>query len=250
MNAIRRLRDIADRHLSSHEGTTDALRAEFAALVLRTLKMRGMTQRSLADAAGMNESEISELVHADENFTVSTMGRVLFALGLQVKLEVREDSESATSTQQVTEDSRNAKAEVEQVNDLRVLQADAYFPKAKAQDSTSAQQIFLKCILTSTHPPTPERNAPLVWAGLGSPNSEWFRHVVFAPNVGGLDEVDVSKRLKRGDSRLQHDLPRGIAFFGGGAHVHVDLPPSRDIQPAEEKPRGIRLREARRRACG
>lgn len=62
------------------------LRVDLAAIIMRGIKARGWTQKRLAEAVGMRESQISKLINGDANWETSTAARVLFALGVKARL--------------------------------------------------------------------------------------------------------------------------------------------------------------------
>ena len=61
------------------------LRLSFADLVIDALRERHWTQKELADQAGLRESQISSIVHAESNCTFDLAGRILFALGIKAE---------------------------------------------------------------------------------------------------------------------------------------------------------------------
>ncbi len=63
------------------------LKVDLSRLVLRSLRAKGWTQRRLATACGMKESFVSRVIHSDDNCTLDTVGRLMFALGVDIRLE-------------------------------------------------------------------------------------------------------------------------------------------------------------------
>ena len=57
------------------------LRIQFSSLMGKMLKERGWSQTELSRRTKIHQPEISAYMHADENVTVDTMGRILHALG-------------------------------------------------------------------------------------------------------------------------------------------------------------------------
>ena len=67
--------------ISTPDDLARELRVQFARIISVALQEHGdWKQNTLAREANMQESRISELAHGDENCTISTMARVLFAL--------------------------------------------------------------------------------------------------------------------------------------------------------------------------
>ena len=62
------------------------LRLDLSEIIHRHLGENGLTQKALADAVGMKEPQLSRILHAASNCTFETAGRILFALGIKVKL--------------------------------------------------------------------------------------------------------------------------------------------------------------------
>lgn len=79
------------------------LRLDLASIVIQTLAEKGWTQKDLALAAGMKEPAISRIVHSDTNCEFDTAGRILFALGIDAALTVKEKVESTAQTPLVDE---------------------------------------------------------------------------------------------------------------------------------------------------
>ncbi len=63
------------------------LRLNLAEIILRYLRLNDWTQRDLASATSFKDSFISRLLHSNANCTFDTAGRVLFALGVDARIE-------------------------------------------------------------------------------------------------------------------------------------------------------------------
>ncbi len=76
--------------LSKYNETPDSvgylLRLNLAEMVMTGLWRKHWTQKQLADAAGMKESFIARIIHADSNCTFDVAGRLLFALNIDAEL--------------------------------------------------------------------------------------------------------------------------------------------------------------------
>ena len=87
MEALERLKSrLAKFESSDYESLAIEMRTQFAAIINTTLKERRWTQSRLAEAASLHESQISSLVHGDENCTIGTMAKVLFALKVRASI--------------------------------------------------------------------------------------------------------------------------------------------------------------------
>jgi len=64
------------------------LQVQFSILVTSLLKVRQWTQRDLAEKTGIRESQISDILHADANCTLRTIGRVLKAFGERGRIDL------------------------------------------------------------------------------------------------------------------------------------------------------------------
>lgn len=86
------LKDLRDYEATPASHGLD-LRLSLADIVLRALKRKGWTQKRLAQAAEMKESQITRVIHSDSNCTFDVAGRLLAALGMRAELsEVAETS--------------------------------------------------------------------------------------------------------------------------------------------------------------
>jgi plasmid maintenance system antidote protein VapI len=70
----------------SPDGRGFDLRLDLADIILRHLNKNGITQKKLAELAGMKEPMITRLIHAATNCTFDSAGRILFALGIKGRL--------------------------------------------------------------------------------------------------------------------------------------------------------------------
>ena len=67
----------------------DALEPEFAIIqaMIDARKSRGMTQKQLADATGINQADISKLERGNANPSLHTLQRLATGMGMRLKLE-------------------------------------------------------------------------------------------------------------------------------------------------------------------
>ena len=67
----------------------DALEPEFAIIqaMIDARKSRGMTQKQLADATGINQADISKLERGNANPSLRTLQRLAAGMGMRLKLE-------------------------------------------------------------------------------------------------------------------------------------------------------------------
>ena len=67
----------------------DALEPEFAIIqaMIDARKSRGMTQKQLADATGINQADISKLERGTANPSLRTLQRLAAGMGMRLKLE-------------------------------------------------------------------------------------------------------------------------------------------------------------------
>ena len=67
----------------------DALEPEFAIIqaMIDARKSRGMTQKQLADATGINQADISKLDRGNANPSLRTLQRLAAGMGMRLKLE-------------------------------------------------------------------------------------------------------------------------------------------------------------------
>ena len=67
----------------------DALEPEFAIIqaMIDARKSKGMTQKQLADATGINQADISKLERGNANPSLHTLQRLAAGMGMRLKLE-------------------------------------------------------------------------------------------------------------------------------------------------------------------
>ena len=67
----------------------DALEPEFAIIqaMIDARKSKGMTQKQLADATGINQADISRLERGNANPSLRTLQRLAAGMGMRLKLE-------------------------------------------------------------------------------------------------------------------------------------------------------------------
>ena len=96
MSSVSRLRQLLDEFEATPASRGYDLRLSLADIVLERLDELGWTQRRLAEEAGMRESFLSRVIHADSNWTCDVAGRLLFALGARAELREVVASETVT----------------------------------------------------------------------------------------------------------------------------------------------------------
>lgn len=74
------------------------LRLDLASMILKELRKRGMTQREYAQLAGLPESRVSRVIHAQKNCTFRTAARLLAVLGIKLQLAERTPRVMTTQT--------------------------------------------------------------------------------------------------------------------------------------------------------
>lgn len=81
---------------NSPENAGYDLRLDLADIIVRHLDGQKWTQARLAKAAGMKDAYLTRVIHSAQNCTFDVAGRILHALGVQVRLmEVPKESNSA-----------------------------------------------------------------------------------------------------------------------------------------------------------
>ena len=67
----------------------DALEPEFAIIqaMIDARKSKGMTQKQLADATGINQADISRLERGNANPSLRTLQRLAAGMGMRLKLD-------------------------------------------------------------------------------------------------------------------------------------------------------------------
>ena len=87
MSTINEILDRLSQSKETDEGIGISVRLDFAELILRNLDLKeDWTQSRLATESGLKESYISRIIHSDANFQVSTLARIVRALGVRVTL--------------------------------------------------------------------------------------------------------------------------------------------------------------------
>jgi transcriptional regulator with XRE-family HTH domain len=71
---------------NSARGVEMEFRLDFSDLILKGLERKQWTQKELAAASRISEPMLTSIIHAERNFTASTLGRLLFALAMRAKL--------------------------------------------------------------------------------------------------------------------------------------------------------------------
>ncbi len=87
MSHVRDILKVLDEYHQTPESRGMKLRLNLAEIILRHLKQNNWTQKELARKTSFQDSFISRLLHSDANCTFETAGRLLFALGVEAKLE-------------------------------------------------------------------------------------------------------------------------------------------------------------------
>ncbi len=87
MNHVRDILKALDEYHQTPESRGIKLRLNLAQIILRHLRENNWTQKELARKTSFKDSFISRLLHSDANCTFETAGRILFALGIEAKLE-------------------------------------------------------------------------------------------------------------------------------------------------------------------
>ncbi len=87
MSHVRDILKALDEYHQTPESHGMKLRLNLAQIILRHIKENNWTQKELATKTSFKDSFISRLLHSDANCTFETAGRILFALGVEAKLE-------------------------------------------------------------------------------------------------------------------------------------------------------------------
>ena len=95
MTSVKDLRKVLADFERTPESRGFDLRLALADLVIRHLRRKGWTQKKLAEEAGMKESFVTRIIHAEQNCTFDVAGRLLF--GLDVRANLIEEHPEATS---------------------------------------------------------------------------------------------------------------------------------------------------------
>jgi transcriptional regulator with XRE-family HTH domain len=92
---------------NSPEGYGFDLRLDLADIILDQLAKKKMTQKSLAEKAGMKPSYLARILHGSQNFTSDVAGRIFYALGIKGKLvEAKDEKEESNGFKIAKESSR------------------------------------------------------------------------------------------------------------------------------------------------
>ena len=87
MSHVQDILTALDEYHQTPESRGMKLRLNLAEIILRHLKENNWTQKELARKTSFKDAFISRLLHSDTNCTFETAGRILFALGIEAKLE-------------------------------------------------------------------------------------------------------------------------------------------------------------------
>ena len=97
MSHVRDILTALDEYHHTPESRGMKLRLNLAEIILRHLKENNWTQKELAKRTSFKDAFISRLLHSDANCTFETAGRILFALGIEAKLEEISEPNLASS---------------------------------------------------------------------------------------------------------------------------------------------------------
>lgn len=88
----------------SPERLHSILLSKFVQSIEIALKRRGMTQRDLALAIGMHESQLSEIMSMRRSLTLSTMARIAYGVGVEdiIAFPYHEEKMSEIATKRTT----------------------------------------------------------------------------------------------------------------------------------------------------
>ncbi len=85
INEMKRMADKVRKQGRAYEETSEgqelALRMEFAANVLKALRAKKITNAEFCRKIGMKSPQFSRIIQGDENITITTMNRIVRALG-------------------------------------------------------------------------------------------------------------------------------------------------------------------------
>ena len=85
--ALDSLNQMFDEFEQSWQGDDTRHRLDLAEIIWRGLNRTGWTQRRFAKECGLADADVSLLIHGEKNFTSSTLGKVVNALKIKVKLQ-------------------------------------------------------------------------------------------------------------------------------------------------------------------
>ncbi len=95
---IRQILDaLADYERNDPSSRGMELRLNLAEIILRGLNEKGWSQGDLALKANLKDSYVSRVIHSNANCTFETAGKLLFALGVNARIE--EQLPQAASTE-------------------------------------------------------------------------------------------------------------------------------------------------------
>ncbi len=105
--ALEYLQQLDEEFEASAEGYGFQLRLDFAEILWRTLKQRGWSQTQFAEMSGWSDSFVSNLVHANQNCELDTIGKAFHTLGVKAQLRLIQEAhlgqpEGTTETQTST----------------------------------------------------------------------------------------------------------------------------------------------------
>ncbi|MCC8165257.1 MAG: helix-turn-helix transcriptional regulator [Planctomycetes bacterium] len=93
VNEMKRLAGKVRKQGKAYEETSEGqelvLRMEFAANVLKALRARKMTNAEFCRKIGMKSPQFSRIIQGDENITITTMSRIVRALGYCPEIKFR-----------------------------------------------------------------------------------------------------------------------------------------------------------------
>lgn len=73
-------------------------RLNLAEIILRNLDKKGWSQGDLARKANLKDSYVSRVIHSNANCTLETAGNLLFALGVDAKIEEQHPQSVSTKS--------------------------------------------------------------------------------------------------------------------------------------------------------
>ncbi|UCE60656.1 MAG: helix-turn-helix transcriptional regulator [Phycisphaerales bacterium] len=90
--ALEHLQQLDEEFERSAEGYGFQLRLDFAEILWRTLNQLGWTQTQFAERSGWSDSFVSNLVHANQNCELDTIGKALHTLGVKAQLRMIQET--------------------------------------------------------------------------------------------------------------------------------------------------------------
>ena len=85
--AAEQIRSAIENFEKTEESRVLEIQLSLTRLVIKGLKEKGWTHSLLARELGFSNRIIERLLHGDENWTVETAGKILFALGIKAELK-------------------------------------------------------------------------------------------------------------------------------------------------------------------